>query len=185
MSRNPTVRRLNVWSRRLHRWGAIAAALPVVVILCTGLMLQLKKQIAWIQPPTQTGSGQRPIISFNAILDAARSTEQAGIRDWTDINRLDVRPDIGIVKVITNSEWEVQIDTATGAVLQTHVRRSDLIESLHDGTFFHEYARLGVFLPAGVLLLGLWLTGLYLWFLPIVARRNGRRRRAAGSQPVG
>jgi hypothetical protein len=35
-----------------------------------------------------------------------------------------------------------------------------------------------VFLPAGAVLLGLWVTGVYLWILPFAAKRAGRRRRA-------
>ena len=32
--------------RKLHYWGSIIIALPIAVIICTGLLLQLKKQIA-------------------------------------------------------------------------------------------------------------------------------------------
>ena len=85
----------------------------------------------------------------------------------------------GMVKVRCENRWEVQIDTATGEVLQVAYRRSDLIESMHDGSFFHEHAKLWIFLPSGVILLGLWLTGMYLWILPKWAKSAGRKRRAA------
>ncbi|MFG0285678.1 MAG: PepSY domain-containing protein [Phycisphaerales bacterium JB039] len=170
---------LNRWSRRLHRWGAIASALPLGVILATGLILQLKKDVDWVQPPTARGAGGPPSVSFDAILAAARSVDQAAIETWDDVDRLDVRPGRGIVKVRANSRWEVQVDTATGEVVQVAYRRSDLIESIHDGSWFHDAAKLWIFLPAGALALGLWLTGMYLWALPIVMKRRGRLRRAA------
>ncbi len=44
-------------NRKFHYWAAALAALPVLVILCTGLLLQLKKQSAWVQPPEQRGVG--------------------------------------------------------------------------------------------------------------------------------
>lgn len=176
MSRHPLTRRLNLYSRKLHRWGAIAASLPILLILCSGLLLQLKKQIPWVQPPTLRGSATEPAIDLPAILAAAKGIPEARISSWADIDRLDIQPRRGIVKVITVDRWELQIDTATAEVLQSRYRRSDLIESLHDGTFFGSAAKLYIFLPAGLILLALWLTGIYLWILPIVAKRSGRRR---------
>ncbi len=169
----------NRWSRKLHRWGAIIAAAPLAIIICTGLVLQLKKDVGWIQPPTARGEGGPPSISFDAILQTARAIPELGVESWDDIDRLDVRPDRGIVKVRARSRWEAQIDTATGDIVQVMYRRSDLIESIHDGSWFHDAAKLWVFLPAGAIMLALWLTGMYLWLLPIVTRRRGRIRRAA------
>ena len=78
----------------------------------------------------------------------------------------------GIVKVRAKNSWEIQLDTQTGEILQVAVRRSDLIESLHDGSYFHEHAKLWVFFPTGLMLLILVLTGLHLFFLPYLARRR-------------
>ena len=164
------------FSRRLHRIGALLSAAPVLVILVTGLFLQLKKQSDWIQPPTATGTDTTPTISFPRILEAARTVDEAAIDTWADVARLDVRPAKGIVKVRATNRWEIQLDTATGDVLQVAYRRSDLIESLHDGSWFHEGAKLWLFLPAGILLLLLWVSGVYLWLLPHLARRRKRQR---------
>jgi len=180
LSRHPVWKRLNKWSRSWHRRGAILASIPVLVIMTTGLLLQLKKDWAWVQPPTARGTEPErgPVISFDTILAAAMTVERAGIETWAHVDRLDVRPDKGIVKVRARTRWEIQIDTATGEVLQVAYRRSDLIESIHDGSFFAgDWTKLWIFLPAGVTLLLLWVTGIYLWGLPIVARaRNPRRR---------
>ncbi len=176
-ARHPVRRWFHIWSRRAHRWAAVVCMLPLAVVIVSGLLLQLKKQLAWVQPPEQRGVGTVPTISLDAILTASRSADGPDIESWADIKRLDIRPGKGIVKVITPDGFEIQIDAQTASVLQVARRRSDLIESLHDGSFFGPYAKLGVFLPVGILLLGLWVTGVYLWFLPIIARRNGRRRR--------
>ena len=37
-------------SRKAHRWGAIAVALPFLVVIATGILLQLKKNWSWVQP---------------------------------------------------------------------------------------------------------------------------------------
>ena len=158
---------LNKWSRKVHYWGAFVVALPVLIIFTTGILLQLKKDFEWIQPHTQSGSIQNlPSLSFDQILDTAKNAKNVTIKDWSDIDRLDVRPEKGIVKVRTKNRWELQIDTNTGQVLQEAYRRSDLIETLHDGSWFNSSIKYLIFLPSGIVLLVLWLTGIYLVLLP-------------------
>ncbi len=85
-----------------------------------------------------------------------------------------------MVKIWLNSGWEVQVDLATGHILQTAYRRSDLIESIHDGSFFAgDWTKLGLFLPAGLVLWLLWCSGLWMWWVPFIAKR---RRAAARSR---
>ncbi|WP_396216889.1 PepSY domain-containing protein [Gemmatimonas sp.] len=167
-----------IWNRKLHRWGAVATALPFLVVLGTGLLLQLKKQLTWVQPAEQRTANRVPSVSMLQIFEAAKSVPQAEIRTWDDIDRLDVRPGKGIVKVAAVNHWEVQVDLATGKVLQSAYRRSDLIEQMHDGSWFHELAKLWVFLPSAVVVLGLWVTGIYLFLLPFRARAKKRERHA-------
>jgi hypothetical protein len=85
---------------------------------------------------------------------------------------LDVRPGKGVVKVRCKNRYEVQIDAETAEILQVAFRRSDLIESIHDGSFFNEHFKLWVFLPAGIVLALLLVTGVHLFFLPYLARRK-------------
>ena len=165
-------------TRLVHHWATLAIALPVCVVIGTGCLLILKKELDWVQPPTIRGSTQSLSLGFDEILAAARTVPEAGIASWADVDRLDVRPDKGMVKVRARSRWEVQIDTATAEVLHSAYRRSDLIESLHDGSFFHDQARLWIFLPAGCLLAVMWLSGLYLFALPHLARARKARKRA-------
>jgi hypothetical protein len=164
-------------NRRLHRWGAALVAIPFLVVIATGILLQVKKQVPWIQPAEQRTASVVPMIPFQSVLDAAAKHPETAIRTWDDIDRLDVRPSKGVVKVIAKNRWELQLDLATGDVLQVAYRRSDLIESLHDGSWFHPAVKLWLFLPAGIIVLGLWITGIYLWWLPIGMRR---RKRAEG-----
>ena len=175
-----------IWMRKSHRWGAIVIALPFLMVILTGLLLQLKKEWAWVQPPTARGPSGAPAVSLEAILDAARSVPEARVQTWDDIDRLDVQPGRGIVKVQTHSRWEVQVDLQTAAVLQVAYRRSDVIEALHDGSWFHDGVKLWVFLPTAVVVLGLWLTGVYLFVLPYAvrwSRRRARRRAEAAWRP--
>ncbi|HAN82593.1 MAG TPA: hypothetical protein DDW37_10895 [Verrucomicrobiales bacterium] len=164
--------KLSRQSRVFHRWGSIIALLPITVIIFSGIVLQLKKVSSYVQPPTQSGSGTEPAIDFDRILEVARTVPEAEIETWEDVDRLDVRPGKGVVKVRCKNRYEVQIDAETAEILQVAFRRSDLIESIHDGSFFNEHFKLWVFLPAGIVLALLLVTGVHLFFLPYLARRK-------------
>lgn len=164
--------KLSRQSRVFHRWGSIIALLPITVIIFSGIVLQLKKVSSYVQPPTQSGAGTEPAIGFDRILKVARTVPEAEIETWEDVDRLDVRPGKGVVKVRCKNRYEVQIDAETAEILQVAFRRSDLIESIHDGSFFNEHFKLWVFLPAGIVLALLLVTGVHLFFLPYLARRK-------------
>lgn len=161
-------------SRKIHYWGAIVIALPIIIVLISGLLLLLKKDIDWIQPPTILGQGNVPTLNMDEIFEVSKSIPEAEISSWEDINRIDLRPSKGVLKVRSNNRWEIQIDHQTGEVLHLDYRRSDFIESIHDGTFFHDKAKLWVFFPASLILLVLWITGIYLFLLPILAKKKAK-----------
>lgn len=158
--------RAEVFWRKVHCWVSIVAALPLLVVAVTGILLQMKKDFAWVQPTEQAGSGAEPAVSFEQIFAACAAQPEAGVHSWTDIRRLDFRPNKGLIKVTVGDDREIQIDAATGRVLQVARRRSDLIEALHDGGWFGKAVKRWVFLPAGVGLAILCGTGVYLFALP-------------------
>lgn len=168
-------------SRKIHRIGAIIIALPLLIVIVTGLILQVKKQFTWVQPATVRGVSKTIAVSFEEILEVAKTVPEAEIKSWGDINRLDVRPSKGVVKVRGENNWEVQIDTKTLDVLQVEFRRSDIIEAIHDGSWFHDSFKLWVFLPSAIILLFLWFTGIYMYFIPYLSRKL---RPAASAEPT-
>ena len=168
----------NVLNRKVHYWAAFATAVPLLVIIVTGLLLQMKKHWTWVQPAEQRGTGTAPGVSLEDVLTAVRGVPELKVSGWSDINRIDLRPGRGVAKVWLNSGWEAQVDLGTGAVMQVAYRRSDLIESIHDGSFFAgDWTKLGIFLPAGIGLLLLWLGGLWMWWVPYHAKRERRKSR--------
>ena len=106
------------------------------------------------------------------MVEIARTVPAAGIQSWSDIARVDIRPGKNLVKLVSRTRWEIQLDARNGAILQTAYRRSDLIEEIHDGSFFHDRAKLWVFFPAALGLLVLTLTGLWLFLQPYLRRRG-------------
>jgi uncharacterized iron-regulated membrane protein len=170
--------KLQVLLRKIHNWGSIIVAIPIVIIIGTGILLQIKKQSEWVQPPTMRGEQVEgvPEASLHDMFEAARAVPEAGIDKWEDLDRADFKPDKGSIKFVSQTRWEVQVDVKTAEVLSVTYRRSDLIESIHDGSFFAgDWTKLGLFLPAGIILFVLWVTGLYMFFLPYV--KKGRKKK--------
>lgn len=171
--------RLNVLNRKVHYWASAVIAIPLIIVAVTGAFLQLRKQIAWVQPPEQRGSVKTPQIELSHILQALKNHEPLQVEGWEHVNRLDVRPDKGIVKVWLKSNWEAQIDLGTGEILQVAYRRSDWIESIHDGSIFGDTVKLGIFFPAAIGLVLLWLGGVWMFIYPLIHKRRVRRAKMA------
>ena len=160
----------------------MVTAVPLLLVVLTGLLLQFKKQVAWIQPATKRGETEQLLISWDNVLDAAKAIPAAEVESWKDIDRLDVRPSKGVIKIRCKNRWELQLDSSSGNVLSSAYRRSDFIESLHDGSFFSDYVKLYVFSANGLILLGLWITGAWLWYLPIGVKRKKKKKRSAENE---
>ncbi len=149
-----------------------------MLMIGAGIFLMLKKEFDWIQPPTIEGSEAGiPTLSVAELFEAAKTAPDANFDSWDDLDRLDFKLGKGVAKFVGVNNWEVQVDTHTGAVLQVSFRRSDIIESLHDGSFFSDGVKLFLFLPAGIGLFILWCTGLYLFFLPHLKNRQKKQNK--------
>jgi uncharacterized iron-regulated membrane protein len=166
-----------IWNRRLHRWGAAVIGLPFLLIIGTGLLLQVKKQVPWVQPPELRTDARVPAVAYDLLLARAMAVPEAGITGWADVDRIDIRPGKGMLKLVATNNWEIQMDIATGEVLQVAFRRSDIIESLHDMSWFHASAKLWMGVPVAMIVLGLWITGAYMWLVHLKGKRRAGRRR--------
>jgi uncharacterized iron-regulated membrane protein len=171
----------NVLNRQVHYWAGAIIAIPIIIVAVTGSILQLKKHWTWVQPTEQRGSSTTPKIELSGILEALRNEPSLKVSTWADVKRLDVWPDRGVVKAWLQSDWEAQIDLATGEIMQIAYRRSDWIESIHDGSIFGDAVKLGLFFPAAIGLVLLWLGGMWMWLYPFIAKRRVRRRKAAAA----
>lgn len=159
--------RFNVLNRKIHYWATPIFAIPLLVIIASGLLLQVKKQWSFVQPPEQRGAASEPKIELSGILSSLQSADNLNVKDWGDVDRIDLRPKKGLAKVLLKTGYEVQVDLADGRILQIAYRRSDLIEALHDGSFFGgDFVKLGLFLPTALGLLLMWGTGLWMFWVP-------------------
>lgn len=102
-----------------------SSVLTFGVVLTTGILLQLKKQLAWVQPGTIAGAGVVPGVDFAALLAVVQAEPRMEVASWTNVNRVDYRPKDGVIKIDALNRWEMQIDATTGGVLaQVAYRRS-------------------------------------------------------------
>ena len=166
--------KLNKKIRQVHYWISPFIIVPVMLIFTTGVLLQLKKQSNWIQPSIEKTSTNKPTMLIS-YLEAAKSVPEANIKSWEDIDRIDIRPDKGIAKIRSNNHLEIQIDSATAEIFSVNYRRSDIIESVHDGSFFTDYVKFGWFLPTGILLIIVSISGIYMFLLPLMIKRKRTR----------
>ena len=172
--------KFTILNRKIHYWGSIIITIPLLLVIASGILLLLKKDAEWIQPGTVEGrSADVPTVTFASLVESSMKVKEAGVASWTDIKRIDIQPGKGMAKVISNSNYEIQVDTQTGEILQVAYRRSDIIESLHDGTYFHESVKYLVSLPSGIILFVLLISGVILFFQPYLVKAKRRRKLAS------
>jgi uncharacterized iron-regulated membrane protein len=162
---------INKQTRKLHYWISPIIFIPVVIIFSTGVLLQFKKQSNWIQPNVVITSKSKPAM-LNSYLESAKTVSEAKIYSWNDIDRIDIRPNKGIAKIRSKNNWEIQLDIESAEIYSVSFRRSDIIESVHDGSFFSDYVKFGLFFPSGILLIVLSFTGIYMFIVPILRKKK-------------
>ncbi len=171
---------MNKFFRGAHRWTGIVLGVVFLNIAVSGFLLLIKKDHDWIQPPTHQGTagGVEAFITNQRLFEIVFALDHPDFRTLDDIDRVDFRPGRRVFKVRSvHHHAEIQIDAVSGAVLNTAVRRSDLIESLHDGSYYGGWAHAWLMPATSLALLLLLGSGLYIWLQPKyrrARRRNGR-----------
>lgn len=172
--------------RWAHRKLAILLFVFFAIISLTGILLGLKKNTGLLAPTTTGVSSQLatwlPLDSLEALAKAyLHDTVSGNLNDAID--RLDIRPDKGIVKFLFKDHyWGLQLDGTNGKLLLVERRSSDFIEDLHDGSILDnvfgtsdEQVKVGYTVLMGISLFMLVATGFWLWYGP---KRLRKRKRA-------
>lgn len=166
-------------SRKIHRTSAVLLFVFFFFVAITSVLLGWKKHSGdYLMPQTKKGTSSNldhwmPLHQLDSIavlvFSKSFTAEPSPV-----IDRMDVRKENGIVKfTFKNNYKEVQLDGVTGEVLSVGVRRSDFIESIHDGSFLDDYFKTGngviKFTYSTIMGLGLLfftVTGFWLWYGP-------------------
>lgn len=156
--------------RVYHRYVGLVIGIFVLVSSITGILLGWKKDVDLLQPPLI--EGQTPDLSQWVSMADLATAAYAGLDSAQSIknnpiDRIEARPDKGMVKVLfSEGYWEVQLDGSTGKVLSVAQRHSDWIEKIHDGSIISDLFKLVSMNLLGLGLLILAITGFTLWFYP-------------------
>jgi hypothetical protein len=116
------------------------------------------------------------MASMQDLFMAAQSAEHAGFTSWSELDRADLKPAKGTIKFVSASKWEVQVDTHSAEVVKVTKRRSYIITSIHDGSYFADRMQLWLFLPVGVVLFILRISGVYLFALIEYKKAKQRKK---------
>ena len=165
-------------NRKIHYWLSLWLALPMALISLTGLLLQFKKSLSWVQPREQRRELVLPLAGWPLLLAAAQSRPELAVRSWDDVERVELRPSKGLIKLIARNGQEAQFDAGSGALVQVAARRSDTIEALHDGSWFGDGVKFGWFASSALGLLLATLSGIWLFLEPYIVKARRRRRLA-------
>ncbi len=171
-------------TRKIHRWLGASLFILFLVISLSGLFLGWKKNSGgYILPKTHIGTSTD--LSQWMAVDTLQTIAQNTLLDSVDsklstqLSRIDARPNKGILKFVFKDHfWSIQLDGATGEVLNIGRRRSDWIENLHDGSILDDVLgtkgviKLIYTSIMGVALLGFTVTGFWLWYGPKQMRKS-------------
>ena len=170
-------------ARKLHRVTGALLFVFFFIMALSGLFLGWKKQTGLL-PPSQKGASAQPKDWLS--IDSLRSRAAVYLHDSvsaslsTELDRIDIRPDKGLVKfVYADHFWGLQLDCTTGALLSVDRRASDFIEQIHDGSILDLTTRTGSDLfklfyttVMGLALLLFTITGFWLWYGPKQMRKG-------------
>lgn len=174
--------------RKVHRTTGALLFIFFFFISISGILLGWKNNSnGLILPKTQKGTTQslakwKHIYTLynNAcfVLNDSISPDLS-----IELDRIDIRKEEGIVKfVFEEQNWEVQLDGATGELLQIGQRHSDFIENIHDGSVLDAWfgtskkqIKLVYTTIMGSALLLFTITGFWLWYGPKRMKRRKNR----------
>lgn len=150
-----------------HLWFGVATTAMLLIVALTGVLLNHKRGLGLMPDVAHTPSG-----SFAESQPLWRLAEAASQRVGAEvaaagIDRMDVRPGDGVVKVRFNDPrvTEVDVDLVTGRPLATGARGDVFLEKLHSGEIM---GRPWVLLSdiAAVGLAVALISGIWLWLYP-------------------
>lgn len=160
-------RRLARWMFYTHLWLGVASTGILVVVSVTGVLLNHKRALGLMpEAATEFPQALADALPLQRLVDAAETAAGPEI-SAAGVDRLDVRPDKGLIKVRFSDApvTEVTLDLATGEILSVGQRNDVFLEKLHSGEIFGDLWVLLSDTGAIFLLLAL-VSGYWLWLYP-------------------
>jgi uncharacterized iron-regulated membrane protein len=182
--------------RKWHSWGGLFLSVFILLVAVTGILLNHKdfffhgeKRKVTGQFRTTTDVAAVPITLQRVLALAHEHYGDA------PLEKVELKDENGqmIYKVSQGHGEEIRIDAHTGAVFskygaslaadqESHWHWAKIVDDLHTGKIFGSVGKLVVDLTSGVII-ALTLTGIYLWGVPILHKRENARKRQENSRP--
>jgi uncharacterized iron-regulated membrane protein len=144
--------------RKYHRIISIMVALPFFIVLISGLLLQVRQQVEFIQPKALSASK----IEGKSLLTVSEIIQFAGVRA-EEIDQIIFKPGKFQLSLRLKSNEEIQLHPQTGDILKRAPRLTNFLIEIHQGSYFTEWGQYLVFLPSALGLLFLLISGLVLY----------------------
>jgi hypothetical protein len=171
-----------------HLWLGVIFTIALTVISVTGVLLNHKRGLGLMpevpHEPERPFTEALPLARLATIaLDTVARAEAANAADGEAldpvraVDRMDVRPRDGLVKVRMRdvSSTEVTVDLASGRVLHVGPRGDVFLEKLHSGEIFGGLRWVLLSDAAAIALVVTLVTGYWLWLAPKLRHRRTPR----------
>ncbi len=163
----------------IHLWIGVLFTFTLIAISITGILLNHKRGLGLM--PVIEHQPSRPLgaaLSLSRLAEIGLSAvpnheDISATRDMSRIDRMDVRPRNGYVKVRLrdSASTEVTVDLSDGRVLHVGPRGDVFLERLHSGELFGgRWVLLSD--AAAVALVITLITGYWLWLAPRLFSRG-------------
>lgn len=162
----PRTRTIARWMFHGHLWLGIITTGTVLILGISGILLNHKRPLGLMPDVAHEPSGDfAAALPLATLVDAASAAAPRAAPAGVD--RMDVRPRDGIVKVRFRDDvvTEVTLDVNDGSVLHVGERNDVFLEKLHSGEIFGDNWILLSDLGAVALII-LVVSGYWLWLFP-------------------
>jgi len=150
-----------------HLWLGVAGTGILLLISITGILLNHKRGLGLMPDVSNEARGGLETALPMATLVVNAAAALPGDNSSTAVDRLDIRPSDGIMKVRFDDArvMEVTVDVHTGEVLHVGERNDVFLEKLHSGEIFGDRWVL-LSDAAAIFLVVLLVSGYWLWLYP-------------------
>lgn len=170
-------------TRSLHRWIGLTASLFLALISVTGFFLAMKGRLAFMRPPVQDAAKLeriQDILPVAHVLQIAFGAGHPELSEIGEVDRVDYRPGDNVFKVVSKEGYrEVQVDGTKGTIVSDAFRNDQLVEDIHDMSFFAELMHAYLLPTVAVILFLLSMSGIVIFLTPVVRRWKFKHKKRA------
>lgn len=159
---------LRVW----HRYFSMIFLLPLLLIAVTGFLLSIRSYTPWIQAPAVKATPGWPSVNLETLWVKAQNISDADLKTFNNLKSIEIRPKSGTIHFRAQNGYEIQFDGQTGEILSSAKRWTPFLVKIHEGTFLPNLLKNIIFIPAGLVLIFLSMTGLYIFLKSLKAKKG-------------